>query len=237
MKAMILAAGRGTRLRPFTDQLPKCLMPINGRPILEWWLSRLMDIGIEGVLINTHYRADQVNRYLSTSRFGSYVDVVFEPMLLGTAGTVVKNKDFFSGEDGMLLHADNFCLADLSEFIAAHKNREPNTLITMMTFLSNRPSESGIVEVDKRGVVIGFYEKVKKPPGSLANGAVYILTNELLSSLGCVEDFSTQVLPQYVGKIQSYFCSQTFIDIGTPESYFAASRLAMSDGSLMRRKN
>ena len=98
-----------------------------------------------------------------------------------------------------------------------------------MTFLSNRPSESGIVEVDERGVVIGFYEKVKKPPGSLANGAVYILTNELLSSLDCVEDFSTQVLPQYVGKIQSYFCSQTFIDIGTPESYFAASRLALSD--------
>ena len=186
MKAMILAAGRGTRLRPFTDQLPKCLMPINGRPILEWWLSRLIDIGIEGVLINTHYRADQVNRYLSTSRFGSYVDVVFEPTLLGTAGTVVKNKDFFSGEDGMLLHADNFCLADLAEFISAHKNREPNTLITMMTFLSNRPSESGIVEVDESGVVIGFYEKAKKPPGSLANGAVYILTNELLSSLGCV---------------------------------------------------
>ena len=233
MKAMILAAGRGTRLRPFTDQLPKCLMPINGRPILEWWLSRLMDIGIEGVLLNTHYRADQVNRYLSTSRFESYVDVVFEPTLLGTAGTVVKNKDFFSGEDGMLLHADNFCLADLSEFISAHENREPNTLITMMTFLSNRPSESGIVEVDERGVVINFYEKVKDPPGSLANGAVYVLTDELLSSLTCVEDFSTQVLPQYIGKIQSYFCSQTFIDIGTPESYFAASRLALSDGSLM----
>jgi len=95
--------------------------------------------------------------------------------------------------------------------------------MTMMTFRTDTPLTCGIVELDKQGVVIGFHEKVSNPPGNLANGAVYILTAELLdrlrNDLNFVTDFSTEVLNGLVGKIYTYETTEVFMDIGTPESY------------------
>jgi mannose-1-phosphate guanylyltransferase len=80
-----------------------------------------------------------------------------------------------------LIHADNYCLADFTAFQQAHYNRPPECL---MTFRTDNPSSCGILELDERGVVIGFHEKVASPPGNLANGAVYILSAELLKRRG-----------------------------------------------------
>ncbi len=97
----------------------------------------------------------------------------------------------------------------------------------MMTFRTDAPSSCGIVELDARGVVIGFQEKVANPPGNLANGAVYILSAELLQRLGSdlrsVTDFSTEVLNRFESKIYSYETAATFLDIGTPENYARAN--------------
>ena len=99
--------------------------------------------------------------------------------------------------------------------------------MTMMTFRTDTPSTCGIVELDKRGVVVGFHEKVSEPPGNLANGAVYILSAELLERLGTdmstVNDFSTEVLHHFVGQIYTYETPALFLDIGTPESYERAN--------------
>ena len=101
-----------------------------------------------------------------------------------------------------------------------------------MTFRTETPSSCGIVELDARGVVVGFHEKVAHPPGNLANGAVYILSAELLQLLGTdlrgVTDFSTEVLNCLVGKIYSYETSETFLDIGTLENYAKANALSDS---------
>ena len=95
--------------------------------------------------------------------------------------------------------------------------------MTMMTFRTDDPSSCGIVELDERGVVIGFHEKVAKPPGNLANGAVYILSAELLKRLGTdlhtVNDFSTEVLNRFVGRMYTYETSKVFLDVGTSETY------------------
>jgi mannose-1-phosphate guanylyltransferase len=137
--------------------------------------------------------------------------------------------DFFGDSDGLLIHADNYCLADFSAFLQAHSNRPPECVLTMMTFRTETPSSCGIVELDARGVVVGFHEKVAHPPGNLANGAVYILSAELLQLLGTdlrgVTDFSTEVLNCLVGKIYSYETSETFLDIGTLENYAKANSL------------
>ena len=127
----------------------------------------------------------------------------------------------------MLIHADNYCLADFTAFQLAHSNRPPECLMTMMTFRTAAPSSCGIIELDKRGVVIGFHEKVANPPGNLANGAVYILSAELLmrlsTDLHAVKDFSTEVLNRFVGRIYTYETSEVFLDVGTPETYEQAN--------------
>lgn len=229
MRVLLLAAGFGTRLRPLTDTVPKCLVPIKGEPLLGLWLQRLSDAGCGPFLLNTHYLAPTVEAFVAASPFSSRVSVVEEKTLLGTAGTLLANLDFFAGEDGMLLHADNYCLADLRAFQQAHRQRPAGTLMTMMVFRTDTPQSCGIVERDARGVVIGFHEKQENPPGNLANGAVYILSAELLAQLphthAQASDFSTEVLPTLLGRIHTYETDAPFIDIGTPQTYAWANAL------------
>ena len=227
MRALLLAAGLGTRLRPLTDTLPKCLVPINGRPLLDIWLERLGRAGIGPLLINTHYLSGQVEAFVETSPYRDNVKLVHEAQLQGTAGTLLNNLGYFKGGDAMLIHADNYCLADMSAFGRAHDDRPAGCVMTMMTFRAGHPELCGIVERDSRGVVTAFHEKVVNPPGDIANGGVYILSRELLMELDAdfrsVTDFSTQVIPHFVGRIYTYHTSATFMDIGTPESYAAAN--------------
>lgn len=222
MRALLLAAGLGTRLRPLTDTMPKCLVRIKGQPLLGIWLERLTQAGIGPFLINTHYLAGQVEAFIDSSPYRDQVTLVNELALHGTAGTLIANLDFFQGQDGLLIHADNYCLADFTAFRQAHHNRPPECVMTMMTFRTTDPSSCGIVELDERGVVIGFHEKLAKPPGNLANGAVYILSAKLLKRLGtdlhAVTDFSTEILPKFIGEIYSYQTCDLFLDIGTLEN-------------------
>jgi mannose-1-phosphate guanylyltransferase len=223
MKVLLLAAGFGTRLRPLTDSKPKCMVPIGGQPLLGIWLERLSAAGCGPFLVNTHYRAEQVEAFIESSPYRSQVTLVHEATLLGTAATLRSNVSFFAGADGLLIHADNYCLADFEDFIAAHRRRPAGCLMSMMTFRTETPSSCGIVELDERNVVIGFEEKPNRPSGNLANGAVYILSGALLSdrrlSEPQVADFSTEVLPSLLGRIYAYETFVPLIDIGTPQSY------------------
>lgn len=229
MRALLLSAGFGTRLRPITNHTPKCLVPINGTPLLQIWLERLSAAGVGSFLINTHYLADKVKAFVEESDFRKNIQLTFEDVLLGTAGTLIRNIDFFQGQDGLLIHADNYCLADFTAFEIAHNNRPLGCLMTMMTFRTDDPSSCGIVEVDENGVLIGFHEKVETPPCNLANGAIYIISPELLeifkTDLNYVTDFSTEVLHRFKGYIFTHEISDLFLDIGTLDKYEKANRL------------
>ena len=101
--------------------------------------------------------------------------------------------------------------------------------MTMMTFRTEEVSSCGIVELDEKNIVVGFHEKVANPPGNLANGAVYILSAELLrrmeSDYPDAVDFSLEILPTLLGKIYSFETSEIFLDIGTTENYNRANEL------------
>ncbi len=226
MRALLLAAGLGTRLRPLTDTIPKCLIPIHKKPLLEYWLRMLSDARVYPILVNLHYFAHKVRNYLETTQFKDIVFTVYEEKLLGTAGTLLKNRSFFGNEPLMLIHADNLSKFDVKAFIERHKNRPAHCEITMMTFATHTPESCGIVELDEGGVVKAFHEKVKNPPGNLANGAVYILEPSIFSflqNLGKeVIDFSTEVLPNYIGEIYTFYNNTYHRDIGTMESYETA---------------
>jgi mannose-1-phosphate guanylyltransferase len=231
MKAILLAAGLGTRLRPLTNTIPKCLVPIHGQPLLGIWLERLTKAGIDSFLINTHYLAEQVEQFVTASPYRDQVTLVHEPTLLGTAGTLMANLDFFQGEDGLLIHADNYCLADFKQFIEAHRQRPPQCLMTVMAFRTPTPSTCGILEVDDQGVVVGFHEKVANPLGDLASGAIYLLSSDFLAQaakeLRLVTDFSTQVMPGLRGHIFTYETTAPFIDVGSPKAYEQANQIAI----------
>ena len=122
----------GTRLRPITEKIPKCLVPIKGKPLLGIWLDTLSSLGVTEILVNTHYLSEQVNDYVKKSVYSSMVSLVYEEVLLGTAGTILKNKDFFSGDEGLIIHADNYFMGGLSGFIAAHKNRPKKTVMSLL---------------------------------------------------------------------------------------------------------
>lgn len=222
MKALLLAAGYGTRLRPLTDKIPKCLVPIRGRPLLDYWLELLFAGGIDAVLVNTHYLPEKVVEFVGASRWSDRVTLAHEDKLLGTAGTILRNRAFFDNKAFLVAHADNLTRFDARALIARHASRLAGTVITMMTFTSDAPQTCGIVVEDAGGIVREFHEKVRNPPGNRANGAVYIFEPEIvgfLESLGKpVVDLSTEVLPHYLGRICTFFNADYHRDIGSSES-------------------
>ena len=221
IKALLLAAGFGTRLKPLTDIWPKCLMPIRNKPLLGYWLVILRDLGIDDVVVNTHYLSKYVEEFLSQPRFSNWVTPVYEDKLLGTAGTIRNNMDFFEGSTVLLAHADNWTCCDFSDFLYYHQNKRPKgAVMTMMTFTCPDPPECGIVELNSDGIVIEFHEKVQNPPGKLANAAVYLIEPEVIEWIvnnPKVTDFSTEVIPQFVGKIATWENEKIHRDIGTVE--------------------
>ncbi|MDO8713792.1 MAG: nucleotidyltransferase family protein [Polynucleobacter sp.] len=228
MRALLLAAGLGTRLQPLTNHLPKCMVPIHGRPLLDYWLENLLDQGIDEVLVNTHYMAPIVVQFLQNSTWKDRVRLVHEEKLHGTGGTIIKNRAFFRDETCMVAHADNLTIFDFADFARCHVARPMDAVMTLMVFETTDPTSCGIVELDARGVVQAFHEKVKNPPSNLANAAVYILEPSVLNmmaSLGKDElDFSTAVIPNFLGKMFAYRNTAYHRDIGNIISWVTANR-------------
>jgi len=222
MRALLLAAGMGLRLLPITATTAKCMVEINGRPLLDYWLGLLFDGGIERVLVNTHWLEEQVIAFVKASRWADKVDLVREEELLGTGGTVLANRDWCQGKPFIVAHADNLTDFDVRGFIGAHRSRPADHAISMLGFRTDTPRSCGILELDDRGTVIAFHEKVENPPGNLANGAVYIFEPEVVEVIasfgGPVVDLSTDIIPRFVGRIRCVETQGYHRDIGTPES-------------------
>ena len=228
MRALLLAAGLGTRLQPITNTVPKCLVEIDGRPLLDYWIELLDKGGIADILINLHHLPEVVLSYVRTCRHPVSIHTVYEEQLLGTAGTLLRNRAFFREQPVMLIHADNLSLFNPHAFMDTFLSRENGIEITMMTFRTDTPRACGIVELDERGIVQAFHEKVPNPPSNLANAAAYILSPavvEFIAGLGKeVIDFSTEVLPRFMGRINSFHNGMYHRDIGTVESLLDAQR-------------
>lgn len=231
MRALLLAAGLGTRLRPLTDTVPKCLVTIHDRPLIDYWLERLFDAGIERVLINTHWLADAVRGHIAQSPYRDRIDLIHEPKLLGTGGTILANQFWFGAGPYLVAHADNFTTFDAPGFIAAHASRPSGCAMTMLAFETDVPKTCGILEMDSAGVVRGFHEKVENPPGNIANAAVYIcereVTDYIVSLAKPVVDFSTEVIPAFVGRIYGVQTDGYHRDIGTPEALCIVRELSI----------
>jgi mannose-1-phosphate guanylyltransferase len=230
MKAFLLAAGLGTRLRPLTDRMPKCLVPLAGKPLLSYWLTLLERHGFDEVLINLHYLPEQVRDYVARNQSGVRVTLFEESPLLGSAGTVRANRAWIDdGHPFLVAYADNLTNVDLTRLRTAHERHRP--LLTMALFRAPEPSRCGIAEIDggaEAGRVVSFEEKPQHPKSNLANAGLYVTDSRIVDRIPdkVPADFGGDVLPRLVGEMRGELVHGDLIDVGTPASYERAQILA-----------
>ena len=220
MKAFLLAAGEGSRLRPITNRTPKCLVPIRGVPMLAIWLRQCSEIGIDEVLINLHVHADVVRQFLKESHYGVKIRIVEERSLLGSAGTLRANRAWVSSEESFwVFYADVLNQANLRDMARLHERRRPAA--TLGVYKVPDPHRCGVVSTRVDGVIDQFVEKPKQPIGNLAFSGLMIGTAALLDAIpDCVPaDIGFHVLPKLTGQMVAFPIDDYLIDIGTVDNY------------------
>lgn len=220
-RLVLLAAGLGTRLRPLTNTTPKCLVPIAGRPLLDYWVDRFRDASVGDVLVNTHHLPEQVRAYMDEINGEGRVCLreSYERKLLGSAGTIAANRDWADeADDVFIVYADNLSNVDLSALLAYHRSHDDP--MTMMLFRAPVPSACGIAELDAEGRVVAFTEKPEKPKSDLANAGLYVVTAEAYREIADMNafDLGFDVLPKFVGRMRGWLHEGYHLDIGTHEA-------------------
>jgi mannose-1-phosphate guanylyltransferase len=220
VKAFLLAAGIGSRMRPITDSVPKCMVTIDDRPLLDIWLDAFDSAGVGEVLVNLHHLPDVVRAHLASRTGGPAVRAVFEPQLLGSAGTLAAHRDWVRGEELFLAcNADNLTDFDLRDLIDAH--RRAGAIATLTAFHSPAPSTGGVLELDDAGTVVAFTEKPDNPASDLVNAGMYAFSPDVLDEITGPPpaDIGYHLLPLLAGRARAVPVEGYFRDIGTPQAY------------------
>jgi mannose-1-phosphate guanylyltransferase len=230
MNVLLLSAGFGTRLGTLTKNKPKCLMEIKGVPILKIWLDNVLQLKPRNIFINTHYLSQQVFKFISENYSNSCIKIIHEKEIMGTAGTLFYLLDELKDDNCLLAHTDNFLTLNLKDFEYEHNRRPTKAIITALVFNTNKPQEFGIFKLDKESIAIAFHEKVKFPPGNIANAAVYLLSPVFINSLSIyknkgLNDFSKDIIPLYLNQIYCFKTNCEVIDIGTPNNLYRANNI------------
>jgi mannose-1-phosphate guanylyltransferase len=223
LNAFLLAAGLGTRLKPLTLEIPKCLVDVCGKPLLGWWLEKLDNFGIQKVLINTHHLAHEIKDFIEKYESKMEITSFHEETLLGSAGTVRENLDFADKDDFLIIYADN--LTDVSLEGITDFHRRNSALLTVGVMEMPRPKTRGIIVMDDKGIVVRFKEKPANPPGNLAFAGILVASPKISAYLEDDKlplDFGYDVLPKMVGKMHGYELKGYLQDIGNPEDLESA---------------
>jgi mannose-1-phosphate guanylyltransferase len=217
MKAFLLTAGLGTRLYPITHTLPKCLVPIADKPLINWWFESMQKAGVTEVLINLHHLPDMVMAHVNALDTPIKVEFSYEPVLLGSAGTLVANKSFVANETSFFIfYGDNLTNTSLSNLYNFHV-RQPHAF-TMALFETNNPSGCGIVSLNSDATISSFEEKPANPISNVANAGLYVASPAVIDLIDAAKtpaDIGFDLLPLLVDKMSGYKINDYLIDIGT----------------------
>jgi mannose-1-phosphate guanylyltransferase len=223
VKAFLLAAGHGIRLRPLTDHMPKCLVPIRGTPLLSIWLEICHQHGIDEIVLNLHSHVDAVRRFLATARTDVKVRLFEEPTLLGSAGTLLANLAWVESEPSFwVFYADILTTANLTALARFHEGHQ--AVATLGVCPVPDPTRSGIVSVDEGGIIRQFIEKPEHPPCNVAFGGIILARPELIKYIPrrIPADLGRDVLPRLSNRMFAFPISEYHLDVGTLASYEAA---------------
>ena len=228
IKAMILAAGEGTRMRPLTASLPKPMLSVAGRPALAYTIEWLKLHEIREMVINLHHHPEAVIRYFGDgSAFGVSIEYSVEERLLGTAGGTKRRADLFNGPF-VVVYGDVLTDLDLFQLLEYHCTRAPGLHLTMSLYSVPDPERCGVAVLDANGRITRFVEKPKRGacPSNLASAGVLVLEPEILRYVPdeVFFDYGHDVFPALLsGGIPIYGWllpkDAYLVDFGTPENY------------------
>jgi histidinol-phosphate phosphatase family protein len=239
MKALVLCAGRGTRLAPLTDTTPKVMLPLDGKPLLGHTLEWLAHHDVRDVAINLHHAPNEITDYVGDgSEWGLRVRYSNEETLLGTAGALHPLKGWIGDDEFVGVYGDKFLQADLTALIAAH--RRSAARMTVAVHHTDRPRGAGLVEPSDydsgRGVALAYEEKPDEPFSQWANAGLYVCEPWVLDHLPDAPcDWGRDYLPWLVKQCAVVYCEPIHglaMDIGTPERYAQAQALAAQPGAI-----
>jgi len=221
MKALLLAAGLGSRLGSITTNIPKPLIMIKDKPVIDYLICKLINLNISHIYINTHYKKEFIENFIISARYPVEISVIYEERLLGTAGTLKSLIDDIGLQDFLVMHADNYFEDNLINLKNKHLEQDKNVLITMGTTNVTEPIDFGTVKLSKNGFVEHFYEKDINSPSRIANTAIYFMKpeiSEIVKQLSESDnDISLHLIPKLIGRIRAEPIEGYFYDIGTPE--------------------
>lgn len=231
-KAMIMAAGVGSRLDPLTQEVPKPLVPIANRPVMDILLEKLLAISIKDVIANTHYKSDKIVERYKQNNLGVNFNYVYEEKLSGTAGGVKKCQFFFDeGEDFLILSADGLSNADLKAGIESHKKSGAIATIGIKRISMEEIPNFGVVVTDEEGYITGFQEKpaIKDAKSDCINTGIYIFNYKIFDYIPAdtFYDFAKNVFPTLLEngiKINTFPVEEYWSDIGTIDQYIQSTK-------------
>ena len=233
MNAMLLAAGLATRLRPLTDHLPKCMVPVAVKPVLQWNIEWLRSQGIVNLVVNLHHQPEAVVNYLEDGRsFGVTIDYSYESYLLGTAGALWAARRFFWEESFIVLYADNLINCHLQNLYNLH--RRSQAVLTMALFWRDDVRASGMVQINETGRIIAFKEKPHSQEMSShwVNAGLFICEPRVLQFIPPekTSDFGHEILPAMLDAGETLYGytmrpGETLYWIDTPEDLAYTEKL------------
>ena len=246
MKAVILAGGLGTRLRPVTGEHPKPMVPLLGRPMMEYIVERLRESGFTQICAALHYRAGEIMAHFGDGRrFGVSMEYRIETENLGTAGSVKNCRDFVGGEDFLIISGDAACDFALEKLMQAH--REKGAAVTIALSAVSLPLRYGLAVTDGEGRIRSFIEKPEWPRvvTDLVNTGIYVLSPEVLDRVpDGICDFGKDLFPLLLSEgapLYGRLMEGYWRDIGTPRDYYLCcadaldGKLRLTPGEAFRR--
>jgi len=229
MQAIILAGGKGKRLKSLTKTIPKPLIQLNNKPLIDRILDHVKQYGVNNVIMCTGYLAEKIMSHLNAKNYGVMISESQESKPLGTAGPLhlIKNrldKEFF------VLYGDVYITVNLKKMLDFH--HQQNADVTLALHSSDHPQDSTVVTIDNNEMITSFVEKPGekwKKYGNLTSAALYVVKKDIIKFIreGRVVDFARDVFPQMLKngkKLYGYVTDEYAKDIGTPKRYEEVNR-------------
>ena len=233
MKAVIIAGGLGTRLRPLTYSTPKVVVPLVNKPFLFYQVELLLAHGITDIILNLHYLSEKVHDVIAElEALGAKISVSLEEDPLGTAGAVKNAEQFFDNEPLLVFNGDVLTDLDLTEMIKFHKNKKSKITIALTPV--EDPRAYGLVVLDEGGKIKQFIEKPETNQiiANTINVGTYIIDPKMFADVpkSKFSMFERELFPQSLKKnvpMYGFVAEAYWLDCGTPEKYFVAHKAVL----------
>lgn len=237
VEAIIIAGGKGTRLREIVSNCPKPMALVGGRPFIEWILLMLREQGVKKVVIATGYMAEHIESYFATgAKIGMDIDYSLESSPLGTGGAIRNALGKTNSRRLLILNGDSYLPLDLPLFLNAHIARGARVSISLVKV--EDCSRFGAVDVFEDGRIRAFSEKNGKQTG-LINAGIYLFECDVIREIHEGENVSLEkeIFPRLLDKgLYGVICHGPFIDIGTPESFYESEKILKNEFKYLTQK-